>query len=152
MPIFWRGLSWERGNNRLDYAKFNKSDASTPETTPTQTGSEKIRNRSDARARTRWLAVPRVRFHGRPRGPSHKTQKPVRWRCDRKLDNALCRLPRQMSRRSPVEKPPFWRQSLGRPGEPLAQISGYTVEVYLAAAAASRTTPASPLSRARYWS
>ncbi len=74
-----------------------------PETTSTQTGSERIRNRPDTRARTRWLAVPRVRFYERVGGPSRETQEPARWRCNAQLDHALRRLSRQMSRRAPVE-------------------------------------------------
>src|SRR5712692_9242342 len=78
-----------------------------PETTSTQTGFERVRNRADTRARTRWLEVSRVRFHGRPGSPSHKTQEPARWRCDAQLDYALRRLSRQMSRRPPVETTGF---------------------------------------------
>src|SRR5205085_8956992 len=86
-----------------DDANFTKFDASTPKTTSTQTGSEKIRNCPDAHTRTRWLALSRVRFHGRPRSPSHQTQEPARWRCDAQLDYPLGRVSWQMSRKARVE-------------------------------------------------
>ena len=66
MRIFWRGQIWPTLSERIEYAKLTEFDASTAETTSTQTGSEKIRNRPDKRARTRRLAVPRVRLHGTP--------------------------------------------------------------------------------------
>jgi hypothetical protein len=31
---FWQGPSWERRNNRFDYAKFSQSDATTSKATP----------------------------------------------------------------------------------------------------------------------
>jgi len=31
---FLAGATWERRNNKFDYAKFNKSDASTSKATP----------------------------------------------------------------------------------------------------------------------
>jgi hypothetical protein len=100
---FLAGANLSETSHRFDYAKITKFDASTPKTTSTQTGSKKIRNCPDARARTRWLAVPRVRFHGRPGGPSHQTQEPARRRCDAQLDYTLRQLSWQMARRAPVE-------------------------------------------------
>ncbi len=91
-----------------------------PETTSTQTGSERVRHRPDTRARTRWLAVPRVRFHGTLGGPSQKTQEPARGRCDGQPDNSLLRLSWQMSRRASIETTLFLseRSALGtRRGE-----------------------------------
>jgi len=61
------------------YPKFKEFDTSTPETTATQTGSERVRNGPDARARARWLAVSTVRFRERLGGLSHETQEPARW-------------------------------------------------------------------------
>lgn len=118
MRIFWQGLTWPRLSHRFDYAKLNEFDPSTPETTSTQTGSGRIRNRPETRARTRRLEVPRVRFNGRPRGPSHKTQEPARWRYDEQLDYALHRLSWQMSRRAPVETPHFHECRYMKRGHP----------------------------------
>jgi hypothetical protein len=101
--IFWQGPTWPRLNHRFDYAKSNQFRASKSETTSNQTGSERVRNRPDTRARTRWLAVSRVRFHAVLGGPSHETQESARWRCDAQLDYALRWLSWQMPRTAPVE-------------------------------------------------
>ena len=103
MQIFWQGPTWPRVNSRFHYAKFNQFGAPTSETTSTQIGSERVLNRPETRARTRWLAVPRVRFHARLGGSSRETQEPARWRRDDQLDYALRWLSRKMSRRTLVE-------------------------------------------------
>src|SRR5207245_2809346 len=92
------GPTWPRLNHRFDYAKFNEFGASTSKTTQAQTERGRVHNSPKPGPRTRWLAVSRVRFHGRPGGPSHETQEPARWRCDAQLDYALRRLSWQMSR------------------------------------------------------
>ncbi len=62
--------------------------------------------------------MPRVRFHGRPGGPSHETQEPARLRCDAQLDYALRRLSQQVSRTASVETTLFFSDgsTLGTPG------------------------------------
>jgi len=65
----------QRLSLKFDYAELTEFDTSTAETTSTQTGSERIWNRPDARSPTRWLAVSRVRLlYGKLGGPSHETQ------------------------------------------------------------------------------
>jgi len=77
-------------------------DTSSPETTSTQIGLERLCNRQETRSGTRWLAVPRVRCHEGLAGPSYETQEPPGWRYHTQSDYALREMPRRVSRRAPL--------------------------------------------------
>jgi hypothetical protein len=61
---FLAGADWERRNNRFDYAKFNRSAASTP------IGPGRVQHTPNPGPGARWLAVSRMRLYGE----SHETQ------------------------------------------------------------------------------